>query len=225
MTCGVDTTISCTNSPGTKPLNVTLTSPPAANELSATRGVLASGKATTTDSAGGATVVGVDGATVVVVVGVIVVVVVGNVVVVGVVVVVVVGVIVVVVVGVIVVVVVGNVVVVVVVVVVVGITDVIVNDRSTSFALRYVESPPWLAVNVHNPALNIVTWKKDTTHTPGVDDTNVTSRSESEVAVTVKGVSENTRSTNALNVIVCVNVDGVSPSIGGTSSHFAYSVT
>ena len=57
MTCGVDATISCTNSPGTKPLKVTLTSPPAAIELSATRGVLASGKATTTDSAGGATVV------------------------------------------------------------------------------------------------------------------------------------------------------------------------
>ena len=75
MTCGVDATISCTNSPGTKPLNVTLTSPPAANELSATRGVLASGKATTTDSAGGATVVevvGVVGATVVGVVGVVV---------------------------------------------------------------------------------------------------------------------------------------------------------
>ena len=68
MTCGVDATISCTNSPGTKPLKVTLTSPPAANELSATRGVLASGNATTTDSAGGATVVvGVVGATVVVV--------------------------------------------------------------------------------------------------------------------------------------------------------------
>jgi|694.fasta_scaffold51024_1 hypothetical protein len=57
MTCGVDATISCTNSPGTKPLKVTLTSPPADNELSAIRGVVASGKATTTAAAGGATVV------------------------------------------------------------------------------------------------------------------------------------------------------------------------
>ena len=85
--------------PGTKPLKVTLTSPPADNGLSATRGVLANGKATTTATAGGITAT--DGATVVVVVGATVVVVVGatGVVVVGATVVVVVGATVVVVVG------------------------------------------------------------------------------------------------------------------------------
>lgn len=49
--------INCTYSNGLKPLNVTVTSPPVANELSGTSGVSARGKPTTTDSEGGATVV------------------------------------------------------------------------------------------------------------------------------------------------------------------------
>ena len=51
--------INCTYSNGVKPPNVTVTSPPVANELSGTSGVSARGKPVTTDSDGGATVVGV----------------------------------------------------------------------------------------------------------------------------------------------------------------------
>ena len=51
--------INCTYSNGVKPPNVTVTSPPVANELSGTSGVSARGKPVTTDSDGGANVVGV----------------------------------------------------------------------------------------------------------------------------------------------------------------------
>ncbi len=84
-----------------------------------------------------------------------------------------------------------------------GITLVMVNDRTTSVALKWVESPIWPAVNVHSPAVSIVTWKPDTVHTLVVDDVNVISKLESDVAVTVKGVAENTRPVGALIVIVC----------------------
>ena len=51
--------INCTYSNGVKPPNVTVNSPPVDNELLGTRGVSARGKPVTTDSDGGATVVGV----------------------------------------------------------------------------------------------------------------------------------------------------------------------
>jgi hypothetical protein len=51
--------INCTYSNGVKPPNVTVISPPVDNELLGTSGVSARGKPTTTDSDGGATVVGV----------------------------------------------------------------------------------------------------------------------------------------------------------------------
>ena len=50
--------INCTYSNGVKPPKVTVTSPPVDNELLGTSGVSARGKPTTTDSDGGATVVG-----------------------------------------------------------------------------------------------------------------------------------------------------------------------
>jgi hypothetical protein len=51
--------INCTYSNGVKPPKVTVTSPPVDNELLGTSGVSARGKPVTTDSDGGATVVGV----------------------------------------------------------------------------------------------------------------------------------------------------------------------
>ena len=68
MTRGVDATISCTNSNGLKPLNVTEIFSPVVIAVSATIGLEAVGNARTTDSAGAGRVVD-EVATVVVVTG------------------------------------------------------------------------------------------------------------------------------------------------------------
>ena len=133
--------INCTYSNGVKPPNVTVTSPPVANELSGTSGVSARGKPTTTDSDGGATVVGV-----VVAVepdcGTVGVVALGTELSVGASVSSVTGV----------------------VVVGVGGSE-IVNERKTSVASAYKEFPATFAANVQVPAVSIVTSSPDTVQT------------------------------------------------------------
>ena len=62
--------------------------------------------------------------------------------------------------------------------------------------------PTWLAVNVQVPDASIETLNPDTVHTSCVVDVSVTVRFEFEVAVTVKGVVENSLSAGSANVIV-----------------------
>ena len=68
---------------------------------------------------------------------------------------------------------------------------VIVKDRVISSAAAYVSSPAWFAVNVHIPAVTIVTEKPDTVHTDGVDEVTVTVKPESDDAATVNVTAEN----------------------------------
>ena len=128
--------INCTYSNGVKPPNVTVTSPPVANELSGTSGVSARGKPVTTDSDGGATVVEV---VVAVLFGSVVGAVVGAAVV-----------------GASVFSVLGG--------VVVGGSE-IVNERKTSVAAAYVALPATFAANVQVPTVSIDTSSPDTVQT------------------------------------------------------------
>lgn len=80
----------------------------------------------------------------------------------------------------------------------------IANDRETTEAAKYIPPPAWLATRVHVPEVNIVTWNPDTLHTDCVEEVRVTARVESEVAVTVKGDAEYSRSGSAPTVIIWV---------------------
>jgi hypothetical protein len=97
----------------------------------------------------------------------------------------------------------GSVVVVAVVVGAPSITSVavIVNERTTSVAGAYVESPAWLVVSEHKPADSIVTLNPDTVHTSGVIELSVTARFEFELGLTVNGTEENTLSPGFTNVM------------------------
>lgn len=78
---------------------------------------------------------------------------------------------------------------------------VIVNERTTSVAGAYVESPAWLVVSEHKPADSIVTLNPDTVHTSGVIELSVTARFEFELGLTVNGTEENTLSPGFTNVM------------------------
>ncbi len=185
--------INCTYSKGVKPPNVTVTSSPVANELSGTSGVSARGKPVTTDSDGGATVVEV-------VVEVVVDVLFGSVVAVepdcGAVVVVALGTELSVgasVVG-------ASVFSVLGVVVVCG--SEIVNECMTSFASANKELPATFAVNVQVPTVSIDTSSPATVQTSSVVDVSTTERFELDVAVTMNGVDESSRSTGPVNEMI-----------------------
>ena len=171
--------INCTYSNGVKPPKVTVTSPPVDNELLGTSGVSARGKPVTTDSDGGATVVGV-----VVAVepdcGTVGVVTLGTELSVG-----------ASVVGASVFSVLGG-----------AVGSEIVKERMTSTASAYVALPAALAVNVQVPTVSIVTSNPVTVQTSSVVDVSTTGRFESEVAVITNGVEENSRSTGPANEMV-----------------------
>ena len=78
----------------------------------------------------------------------------------------------------------------------------IVNERMTSVASAYVALPAALAFNVQVPTVSIVTSSPATVQTSSVVDVSTTERFELDIAVTTKGVDENSRSTGPVNEMV-----------------------
>jgi hypothetical protein len=78
----------------------------------------------------------------------------------------------------------------------------IVKERMTSTASAYVALPAALAVNVQAPTVSIVTSSPDTVQTSCVVDVSTTERFESDVVVTTKGVDENSRSVGPVNEMI-----------------------
>ena len=69
-------------------------------------------------------------------------------------------------------------------------------------ALLNVSLPDAWALKPQTPVVSIVTMNSDTVHTPVANDMTVTDRPESDVAVTVNGVTEKTIVVAGENVIV-----------------------